>query len=263
MTAVGLLFPGEMGARIGGAASGEVLWASEGRSSATAERAASAGFRDVATLARLVAESDVVISLCPPAVAEDVARAVGGHGFHGLYLEGNAIAPARCGRIASLLAGAGAQVVDGAVIGGEELRLYLSGDPDQVTRAAQLFADGDVATIALSGPIGSASALKMAFGGWNKGGIALAAQAHAIARAYGVDDALAEVGVDGDRVLRAGAKAWRWTPELLEVADTCTQLGVPDGLARGAAAVFSRWAHRRDRPAELDELLDDLGHERA
>jgi 3-hydroxyisobutyrate dehydrogenase-like beta-hydroxyacid dehydrogenase len=260
MAAVGLLFPGEMGAQIGRAAAGDVLWASEGRSNATAERAASAGFRDVGTLARLVVESDIVISLCPPAVAEDVARTVRDHGFHGLYLEGNAIAPARCERIAALLAEADARVVDGAVIGSNQLRLYLSGDPDQVTRAAQLFADSDVTTIALPGPIGAASALKMAFGGWNKAGIALAAQALAIARAYGVDDALADVGVDSERVVRAGAKAWRWTPEMLEVADTCAQLGVPDGLARGAADVFSRWASRRDQPAELNELLNDLSH---
>ena len=42
---VGLLFPGEMGAAVGAAVRGEVLWASEGRSGATAARAA--GFEDV------------------------------------------------------------------------------------------------------------------------------------------------------------------------------------------------------------------------
>ena len=261
MAAVGLLFPGDMGARIGRAARGDVLWASEGRSSETAERAASAGFRDVRTLDRLIAESEVVISLCPPAVAEDVASAVRERRFGGLYLEGNAIAPGRCERIAASLAEAGAQVVDGAVIGSNQLRLYLSGDSDQVTRAAQLFTDSDVATIPLAGAIGAASALKMAFGGWNKAGIALTAQAYAIARAYGVDDALADMGVDSERILRAGEKAWRWTPEMLEIADTCTRLGVPDGLARGAAEVFSRWVSRRDQPTGLDELLDDLSHE--
>ena len=40
--------------------------------------------------------------------------------------------------------------------------------------------------IPLEGGVGSASALKMAFGGWNKIGSALTAQAYAIARAYGV-----------------------------------------------------------------------------
>ena len=39
MTQVGLLFPGEMGALVGSAVNGEVLWASEGRSEATRKRA--------------------------------------------------------------------------------------------------------------------------------------------------------------------------------------------------------------------------------
>ena len=46
MTRVGLLFPGEMGAIVGAAADGDVLWASKGRSPATATRAEEAGFRD-------------------------------------------------------------------------------------------------------------------------------------------------------------------------------------------------------------------------
>ena len=41
MTRVGLLFPGEMGALVGSAVTGEVLWASEGRSEATRERSSS------------------------------------------------------------------------------------------------------------------------------------------------------------------------------------------------------------------------------
>jgi hypothetical protein len=43
-----------------------------------------------------------------------------------------------------------------------------------------------------------------------------------------------------------------------EVAATCAELGLPDGLGLGAARVFERWATHRDRPAELDRLLDDV-----
>ena len=43
-----------------------------------------------------------------------------------------------------------------------------------------------------------------------------------------------------------------------EVADTAEALGLPGGLGRGAADVFRRWDAHRDRPAELEELLDDL-----
>jgi 3-hydroxyisobutyrate dehydrogenase-like beta-hydroxyacid dehydrogenase len=248
-----------MGARIGVAACGEVMWASEGRSGATARRAALGGFRDVGTLPELVAASEVILSLCPPAIAEDVASAVGAAGFRGLFVEANAIAPARCERIAAVLSDHGGRVVDGAVIGSNSLNLYLSGDPDDVAVAAELFADSEVNTLRLEGGVGAASALKMAFGGWNKIGIALTAQAYAIARAYGVEDALAREGVESDRLVRAGQKAWRWSPEMDEVAATCESLGLPDGIAHGAAAVFVRWSDHRDKPARLDELLNDLG----
>ncbi len=262
MTRIGLLFPGEMGQTIGRAARGDVLWAGEGRSDATRERACAAGFRDVGTMAELAARSEMMLSLCPPAIAEDVASSVAGAGFRGLYVEANAISPARAERVARALADRGVRVVDGAVISRTKVNLYLSGEPEEVEQVAQLFAGTDVTAIALAGGVGAASALKMAFGGWNKIGVALTAQALAIARAYGVEQALAGEGVDGERVIRAGPKAWRWAPELEEVADTCLVLGLPDGLGRGAAALYARWEAHRDRPVELERLLDDLAAER-
>lgn len=251
MTRVGLLFPGEMGALVGSAVAGEVVWASEGRSEATRQRAAA--FRDVGTVRELVAESELVISLCPPAIAEDVAGEVAAEGFSGIYLEGNAVAPERVQRIAGYL-----RCVDGAVISAGDVNLYLSGEAEDIAAVGALFPEGDVKPIPLEGGVGSASALKMAFGGWNKIGSALTAQAYAIARAYGVEEALAGEGVDSGRFVRSARKAWRWAPEMEEVADTCEALGLPDGMGRGAAELFSRWDAHRDRPAELEQLLDDL-----
>jgi 3-hydroxyisobutyrate dehydrogenase-like beta-hydroxyacid dehydrogenase len=248
---VGLLFPGEMGALVGNAVQGEVLWTSEGRSEATRRRAEA--FRDVGTVRELVSESELVLSLCPPAIAEDVAGEVAGEGFDGIYVEANAIAPERVERIAGYL-----RCVDGAVISRTDVNLYLSGDPSDVAAVANLFRDGEVSAIPLEGGVGSASALKMAFGGWNKIGTALTAQAHAIARAYGVQDALAAEGVDSERFVRSSGKAWRWAPEMEEVAAACRALGLPDGMGLGAADLFRRWDAHRDEPAELDRLLDDL-----
>jgi hypothetical protein len=252
VTRVGLLFPGEMGAAVGAQADAEVLWAGEGRSEATATRAV--GFRDMGTVAELVAASDMVLSICPPAIAEDVAKEVAQAGFVGLFVEANAITPGRAERIAASLP----RCVDGSIIARAGLNLYLSGDPDDVAEVAAVFEDGEVNAMPLEGGIGAASALKMAFGGWNKIGAALTAQAYAIARAYGVEDALAGEGVESDRILRAAPKAWRWAPEMEEVAETCKSLGLPDGIPRGAADLYSRWDAHRDRPAELETLLDDL-----
>jgi 3-hydroxyisobutyrate dehydrogenase-like beta-hydroxyacid dehydrogenase len=243
-----------MGTMVGAAASAEVLWASEGRSEATAQRAKAAGFRDVGSVDELVAASEIVLSICPPAIAEEVAAEVGAAGFEGLYVESNAITPVRAQRIEASLP----RCVDGSVIARSGLNLYLSGNADDIAEVVDIFRDGEVNAIPLEGGIGAASALKMAFGGWNKIGTALTAQAYAIARAYGVEGALAGEGVESDRILRAGPKAWRWAPEMEEVAATCASLGLPDGIARGAAEVYSRWDAHRDRPAELEKLLDDL-----
>jgi 3-hydroxyisobutyrate dehydrogenase-like beta-hydroxyacid dehydrogenase len=252
---VGLLFPGEMGALVGGAARAEVLWASDGRSEATARRAADAGLRDVGRLEELVEASEIVLSVCPPAIAEEVAAAVARAGFDGLFVDANAISPARVERIAR----SGLRVVDGGVISPREVHLYLSGEAADVDRVAALFEGTEVRAIPLPGGVGAASALKMAFGGWNKIGSALTAQAYAIARAYGVDEWLAREGVESRRVTAAGPKAWRWAPEMEEVAATCADLGLPEGMALGAAELFERWAAHRDRPVELDRLLDELG----
>lgn len=255
MTRVGLLFPGEMGALVGAAAEADVVWASEGRSAETTARAVEGGLRDVGSLDALVRESEVVLSICPPGIAEDVAAAVAAAGFDGLYVEANAIAPARAERIA---AESGLRLVDGGIIAKGRLALYLSGDPDDVERVAALFTGSDVDAIGLPGGVGAASALKLAFGGWNKIGVLLAAQAHAIARAYGVTDALAAEGVGTEAIPRAGPKAWRWEAEMQEIASTCAELGLPDGLGRAAAEVCRRWQHHRGRRPELGELLTDL-----
>jgi 3-hydroxyisobutyrate dehydrogenase-like beta-hydroxyacid dehydrogenase len=237
---VGLLFPGEMGAEIG-----------------AASRAEEAGLVDVGSVPELVRSSEIVLSVCPPAIAEDVAKQVFELGFSGLYVEANAISPGRMARIARL----GDRIVDGSILGA--LHFYLSGDRADVARTAELFAGSAVTAIPLEGGIGAASAIKMAYAGSNKIGIALAAQAQAIARAHGVDEALEAEGVTGERLPHSAAKAWRWAPEMEEIAATCAELGLPDGIPRGAADLYRRWDEHRDTEVELDRLLDDLSVERS
>jgi hypothetical protein len=251
---VGLLYPGEMGALVGSALYEPPLWASEGRSEATAGRAAA--FEDAGSLASLVERSEVVLSVCPPAIAEETAEQVAERGFGGLYVDANAISPVRMERIATRFR----RCVDGSITGSTGINLYLSGDPADVAEVAALFpADGEVRPLALDLPIGAASAVKMAYAGWNKISAGLEAQAHAIARAYGVEEALAAEGVPADRMARSAGKAWRWVGEMNEIGDTCAGLGLPDGMARGAADLFGRWsAHRDDRSVPVAQLLEEL-----
>ncbi len=124
---VGLLHPGEMGSAIGAAvvAGGhEVIWASDGRSADTRERAR--GFRDVGSAEAVATEAELVLSICPPHAALDVARSVAG--FAGIYVDANAISPDRARQVGALHA----RFVDGGIVGGPpgaagDTRLYLSG----------------------------------------------------------------------------------------------------------------------------------------
>jgi uncharacterized protein DUF1932 len=230
LTSVGLLFPGEMGAAVGRSVRGDVLWASDGRSEATRQRAAE--FTDVGSVAELTRSTQVVLSICPPAIAEAVAEEVFAEGFDGVFVEANAISPERMRRIAEH----GPRVVDGSIIAAKGIHLYLAGQgADEVVA---LFAGSDVQAIPLDADVGAASALKMAFGGWNKIGIALTAQARAIAGAYGVQRWLDEEGVPADRLSRVADRAWRWAPEMEEVAAACVELGVHDALPRAAADFY-------------------------
>ena len=230
MTRVGLLFPGEMGAAVGSAVRGDVVWASDGRSDATRQRASV--FTDLGSVEELVRASDVVLSVCPPAIAEEVAVEVFGYRFEGVYVDANAISPERMRRIAARAE----RVVDGSIIAAKGIHLYLAGKGAE--DVAALFAGSDVKAIPLHAEPGAASALKMAFGGWNKIGIALTAQAHGIARAYGVEKWLGDEGVPEDRLPRVAERAWRWAPEMEEVAATCLEAGVQPKLARAAAAFY-------------------------
>jgi 3-hydroxyisobutyrate dehydrogenase-like beta-hydroxyacid dehydrogenase len=98
--AVGLLHPGEMGAAVG-AQLDDVLWASAGRSEATAERARRAGLADAGELAEVVRRSDVILSICPPHGALELAHAVAG--FAGTFVDANAVSPATARAIGAVI----------------------------------------------------------------------------------------------------------------------------------------------------------------
>ena len=259
---IGLLHPGNMGAAVGAqlvAAGHRVSWCPAGRSAASARRATAAGLHTVGSVAEMLAGSEVVFSICPPANAEELAGEIADHGFAGIFVESNAINPARMGRIADRLHAAGARVVDGAIIGpppsaDRSARLYLSGPPAAVEVVYHLLAGGQAEPRRVDDRIGSASALKMAYGCFQKASRALAAVSHALADDYGVAEHLlaeadtlgANALADRRHVSSVAARAWRWEPEMVEAADSFRAARLPDALALGAAAVFHRWAPDKD-----------------
>ncbi|WP_327404301.1 DUF1932 domain-containing protein [Streptomyces sp. NBC_01288] len=270
-----LLHPGAMGAKVGGEAtrtSTRVLYVPTGRSPASLQRAREAGLEPAESLESALAASDFVLSVCPPHAAEDVAREVLTHPFRGVYVEANAISPDRTRRIAAACAERGVPMLDGSIVGGppgpaSAPRLYLSGDEEQVARVARSFKDTQVVARPLDAPLGAASALKMAYASYQKSARVLAAVSHALAAHHGVAAELAcEAGsltsnilAETDQLPSAAARAWRWAPELEEIAATLRTAGLPADMAEGAAAVLGRWADDKDDyDLPLEEVLAHL-----
>jgi 3-hydroxyisobutyrate dehydrogenase-like beta-hydroxyacid dehydrogenase len=252
-TVVGLLHPGEMGAVVGKCltdAGHTVLWASDGRTKQTAERAEAARLTDAGTPRKLAAEADVIISVCPPHAALDTAWAV--HGFTGLYLDANAISPGTAREVGQLITANGGRYVDGGIIGppptaAGTTRLYLSG-PD-AAQVQDLFAGTPLEARIVSGAATAASAVKMAYASWTKGTAAILLAARALARADGVEDALlAEWSESQPQLARqsvrsalsAATKGWRWVGEMEEIAQSMAAAGLPDGFHQAAAEIFRR-----------------------
>ena len=253
-TTIGVLHPGEMGAAVAAALrlrGHDVVWASEGRSAATAARASTAGLRDVGSAEAMAAACDVVISVCPPGAAAGVAVAMGG--FAGTYVDANAVSPTTARAIGAIVEAAGATFVDGGIVGSPPrepgtTRLYLSGP--SAAEVAALFAGTVLETPVVSERIGDASAVKMTYAAWTKGTAALVLAVRETARAEGVEEALVaewarslpDLADEHARAMRSAAtKGWRWVAEMEEIAATFAATGQPDGFHRAAAEIYRRY----------------------
>ena len=276
---IGLLHPGEMGAAVGGCLTGlgqQVCWASQGRGPGTAARAQAAGLSDAGTAAGVAGRSDVILSVCPPHAAAPIAHAVAAAGFRGLYVDANAISPASSRALGELITAAGADYVDGGIIGpppGAEqvARLYLSGP--RADDVATLFAGTQLEAKVMDGRPGAASAVKMAYAAWTKGTAALLLAARALASAEGVQDALlAEWDFSQPALAErtrsaarsAAAKGWRWVAEMEEIAQSMAAAGLPPGFGEAAAEVYRRQPRAESaESASPDQVITDLLHARS
>ncbi|THA47514.1 NAD(P)-dependent oxidoreductase [Streptomyces sp. A1136] len=253
---MGLLHPGSMGAAVGGQlvrAGHQVLWCPKGRSATTRERAEAHGLT-ATDLKQVLSNAETVLSICPPAAAEDLARSASG--YEGVWVEANAITPQRTVRCATLLPAS--TVVDGGIVGspptgGKCPTLYLSG-PVGTDAVVSLFTGTDVRTHVLGERLGQASALKLSYSSYQKASRVLAAVSYGLAVDHGVDEELLAIGgkrtgsylTEVDYIPKTAARAWRWGPELLEAADMLRDAGLPDEMLRAAAAALARWEQAKD-----------------
>jgi 3-hydroxyisobutyrate dehydrogenase-like beta-hydroxyacid dehydrogenase len=267
---VALLHPGEMGSGVGGCLAGRgmrVLYASSGRSADSLARAKAAGLHDGGSVGSIVRDSAIVLSICPPHAALDVANQVVKAGFKGVFVDANAIAPATARTIGNVIVAAGGTFVDGGIIGpppkaGARTRLYLSGA--QAERIASLFAGTTLGTVVLNQPVGAASAVKACYAAWTKGSIALMANIRALAAHEGVDDVLlkewsesqGDLGKRSTAITTQARKAWRWIAEMEELAKGFRTAGLPDGFHLACADLYTRLAACKD--AKTEPTLDEI-----
>ncbi len=280
MSKIGIINPGAMGISIAAsarAAGHDVFWASAGRSAASRQRAAQQGLLAVDSIAALCATCEVILCVCPPHAAESVADAVIRAGFQGLYCDGNAIAPQKAVAIGERMSAAGSDFVDGSIIGppawqAGSTRFYLSGAC--AAQVAGLFTGTVTEAQVIGEEIGRASALKMVFASQTKGFTALQAAIQAVAESLGVREDLYREWErrDADSASQAQdnmrgvtAKAWRFTGEMKEIADTFEGAGLPDGFFLAAQDIYQRMANFKDADElpPLDEVLAALADPRS
>ncbi|HVA23261.1 MAG TPA: DUF1932 domain-containing protein [Chloroflexota bacterium] len=269
---VAVLSPGEMGSNVGRILvdSGKrVLTCLEGRGRGSVERANQAGFTLAPSLAQLVDEADLVVSVVPPAAAEPLAQAIA-RALAGrrrlLYVDANSIGPETAERIGRAITEAGADFVDGCIIGGAQdlrgrSRFYLAGPSAQA--AAEMLQPLNVSILG-SRP-GQASAFKVLYAGVTKGLSAMGMELLAGAERLGVSDELLEkLRLDWPNVANffernlpgLAPRAKRRAQEMAELVETLEHLGIAAPLARGAQVGLEVVAERyaRERPPDAEDL---------
>ena len=272
-----ILYPGEMGGAVGRvltAGGWTVVSCLEGRSRRTVAGAAAAGITPAASLETAVAGADVVVSLvlqtAVVATAVAFAGAVAGTGRTPLYLDANSVSPATMAEVRAVVEGAGCACVDGAFVGsagtlGGKTTLYLSGG--RAEGLAALLGD-TLRCVVLGGGIGTASAFKLAFAGFNKGLVALFLEVAAAADRLGQRDALLGclrefypgTVATVDRLLPSYPRhAARRVEEMDELVSTLLAQGSEAAMASGTRAVLARFAALgldASAPWEPDAVLE-------
>ena len=255
MTTIGIVSPGAMGSALGRswrAGGARVVCTVNGRSERT--RRLAEGLEWLADLDAVVRACDVVVSVGPPQAAPHLAAAIGLACHQArvapLVADVNAIAPSTMARVATELARAGCDVVDGSISGpppgagaASSTTLYVSGP--SAARIAALPAPG-VGAVVLGQELGSASALKMSTASMYKGFTGLLLQALRTAHAHGVLDhvladltpSFGQVGDAAAQIAMAVAKSDRFPGEMREIARTQAEAGGRVELFEAFALVY-------------------------
>ena len=254
---IGIVSPGDMGQAIAGRLKEcgmSVHAALDGRSDRTRSLARAAGLNDCGSMEALVGTCELVISVINPGEALSVARqaasAIGKTGRRIAFADLNAVSPQTARDTDAMIRKAGGAFIDGGIIGppprGEKdrPRIYVSG-PD-----AYLFEQikhPNLLVRVMSEHVGDASGIKMCYAAMTKGTTALAVELLVAARKLGVEQALEKELRESrndvfdwqvKNIAVMPPKAYRWVPEMQEIAKTFGELGMTRRIFEGATDMY-------------------------
>jgi len=271
---IGLMSPGDMGSGVGRALIGKglrVVTDLSKRSARTRGLCAAAGLEDAGSLAGVVHEADLLLSIMPPASARSFAReaveAMRTAGRTPPFADCNAISPMTTREIEGIVTAAGAAYIDGGIIGpppgrgGQPTRLYVSGRQAGIM---DVLACETLKIVQMGPEIGKASAQKMLYSALNKGTWALQTAVLLAGERFGLlDELLHEIEFSQKGVFDR-MNAWvgflavdahRWHPEMVEIAETFASVDVTPRFHEAAEDVY-RLLSETPLAAETRETWD-------
>jgi 3-hydroxyisobutyrate dehydrogenase-like beta-hydroxyacid dehydrogenase len=287
---IGFMTPGDMGQAVALQLQNKgftVCTALEKRSERSKTMAKEIGLTDLGSIARLTAECDLIMSVMNPGAAVEFAReaaaAISAQSKKPTFIDCNAVAPDTMREIDEIMKAAGARCLDGGIIGPPprgtaKTSLYISGPG-----AGDLGQIGNeqLRVTVMSEKLGDASAIKICYAAFNKGTQGLLLEALMAAHRLGVYEAL-EKQLLGSRaeayngLLRAlpnmPPKAYRWVPEMNQIAKTFEGVGMTPRIFQGEADMFEMIAatalgketpENRDRERTGKDVIKQLGDDRS
>ena len=255
---VGIVSPGDMGQAIAGRIKESgcaVHTALDGRSERTKALARAAGLDDCGSIEKLVATCELVVSVINPGEALNVARQVAAAmkktGRKIAFADLNAVSPQTARDTNAMIREAGGLFIDGGIIGPpprgdkDRPRIYVSGPDAYLLGQIQ---HPNLLIRVMSERVGDASGIKMCYAAMTKGTTALAVELLVAARKLGVEQALEKELRDsrGDvfdwqmkSIPSMPPKAYRWVPEMQEIAKTFEELGMTRRIFEGATDMYA------------------------
>lgn len=253
---IGFMTPGDMGQAVAMQLKQKgytVMTALEKRSERSRKMAAEIGLVDLGSIARMTAECDLIMSVMNPGAglefATEAAAAIKTQSRKPVFIDCNAVAPDTMYAIDKVIRDAGSRCLDGGIIGppprgGAKTNLYVSGPG--AADLKQL--ENDFLRVhILTEKLGDASAVKMCYSAFNKGTQGLVLETLMAAERLGVADIVEQQL----RASRADAlesflkalpqlppKAYRWVPEMHEIARTFQGVGMTPRIFQGEADMF-------------------------